>query len=474
MIDRYSPPVTAWFCLACGLVAVWAAVAGGPSVPSRKAAKGPPLPSIVEPGVAGRLNVPTPVTGSQAGGTVPSSLLSTRETAPGAVGLVSAPLPSDPFQATAIRGLTTPQEPDIIATSWHGRRSLFVRMPLTANDSFWPHRTAQTPALPGDVKRYSSGAFLFLEGWSLVVKYGADNPNWRGGGPIVRCDQCGKLYEQERWHRGIRSFCSRSCADMARRKPRLKMCDACGNIVQDRRSRSYLNAYCSRTCYTKAKSLAIDRQAVVCYYREGHSLDATGDHFGCSATTVSHILRVQGESRRSPAGMRPIPRMATDAGVLRDLYIRERLSAAAIAKHFGCSTSAIRTYLSKHNIPRRDPAQLAKQRIGPLSRTWKGGITPHKTAWGRSREGRRWKATVHQRDGYQCQVCGLHSQNVAAHHILSYADYPELAVEISNGLTVCHRPCHGYLHSKKGATLNAILRDRMFAEFGLSSAGVTG
>ena len=57
---------------------------------------------------------------------------------------------------------------------------------------------------------------------------------------------------------------------------------------------------------------------------------------------------------------------------------------------------------------------------------------------------RIWANQVKNRDSRQCQSCGS-SESLHAHHIRSKSRHPELAYEISNGVTVCER-CHIDIH----------------------------
>lgn len=64
----------------------------------------------------------------------------------------------------------------------------------------------------------------------------------------------------------------------------------------------------------------------------------------------------------------------------------------------------------------------------------------------------RWAYEVIRRDGGACVVCGHRKQgrkDVAAHHILSRARHPELALLVNNGVTLC-RPCHDDEHRVNG------------------------
>ena len=60
---------------------------------------------------------------------------------------------------------------------------------------------------------------------------------------------------------------------------------------------------------------------------------------------------------------------------------------------------------------------------------------------------REWRDSIYQRDNYICQKCGARGGNLNAHHIKSYAKYPDLRLEISNGITLCEQ-CHKELHKQ--------------------------
>jgi hypothetical protein len=53
---------------------------------------------------------------------------------------------------------------------------------------------------------------------------------------------------------------------------------------------------------------------------------------------------------------------------------------------------------------------------------------------------KKWIKDVIKRDGFLCQWCHK-EKNLVAHHIMEWDKYPELRLEISNGLTLC-RSCH--------------------------------
>lgn len=80
---------------------------------------------------------------------------------------------------------------------------------------------------------------------------------------------------------------------------------------------------------------------------------------------------------------------------------------------------------------------------------WKGGVTPKNQALRMSSEQKQWRIQVFERDGYKCQVCGLVGVFLEAHHIKSFAGYPELRLDINNGITLCSQ-CHSLTDNYKG------------------------
>lgn len=60
-----------------------------------------------------------------------------------------------------------------------------------------------------------------------------------------------------------------------------------------------------------------------------------------------------------------------------------------------------------------------------------------------------WRTAVFERDGYRCAICGEVGGRLNAHHIKPFARYPDLRLDVDNGITLCEE-CHKEVHRKKG------------------------
>ena len=72
---------------------------------------------------------------------------------------------------------------------------------------------------------------------------------------------------------------------------------------------------------------------------------------------------------------------------------------------------------------------------------WKGGIYPENEKIRHSTEYKEWRIKIFERDDYTCQKCERVGCELNADHIKSFALFPELRFEISNGRTLCIE-CH--------------------------------
>lgn len=85
---------------------------------------------------------------------------------------------------------------------------------------------------------------------------------------------------------------------------------------------------------------------------------------------------------------------------------------------------------------------------GPNHWNWKGGITDEMKALRESDEYNAWRRSVYERDAFTCKDCGSNN-DIVAHHLKPFRDYPGLRFDADNGITLC-RPYHKKRHSEVG------------------------
>lgn len=102
----------------------------------------------------------------------------------------------------------------------------------------------------------------------------------------------------------------------------------------------------------------------------------------------------------------------------------------------------------KQSIETRIKKSLAQR--GRLGSNWKGGVSQANRIARSSIEFKEWRAAVFARDCFTCQHCSAHTGSgrrveLHPHHIKSFALFPGLRFEVSNGLTLC-KACHKKEH----------------------------
>lgn len=79
---------------------------------------------------------------------------------------------------------------------------------------------------------------------------------------------------------------------------------------------------------------------------------------------------------------------------------------------------------------------------------WKGGVTKERTQLCNTKEYRDWRKMVYERDNWTCQCCSIRGGRLEAHHIKSWAEYPDLRFDSNNGQTLCFS-CHKKTYAKR-------------------------
>ena len=93
--------------------------------------------------------------------------------------------------------------------------------------------------------------------------------------------------------------------------------------------------------------------------------------------------------------------------------------------------------------------KMSKAHQGEKCHLWKGGISPENKIIRSTYEYDHWRRLVFERDKYTCQKCNKSGVYLHAHHLKSFAEYPELRFDINNGETLC-KDCHELTDNFKG------------------------
>jgi len=85
---------------------------------------------------------------------------------------------------------------------------------------------------------------------------------------------------------------------------------------------------------------------------------------------------------------------------------------------------------------------------------WKGGRSKNYKSGYYSFEYKKWRSLCMERDNYECQECG-DGGYLTVHRIKSFAHYPELRFDLSNGVTLCEE-CHSKTDNYKGRAIKKL------------------
>ena len=87
---------------------------------------------------------------------------------------------------------------------------------------------------------------------------------------------------------------------------------------------------------------------------------------------------------------------------------------------------------------------------GVKNPNWRGGLTRPNQQQRHTTSYIAWRWNVFQRDNFTCVACGRRGVHLHAHHVKSYAHFPTLRFDITNGVTLC-LDCHGQVHTRRFA-----------------------
>lgn len=122
--------------------------------------------------------------------------------------------------------------------------------------------------------------------------------------------------------------------------------------------------------------------------------------------------------------------MAYDKGIV--------INAKTTARMIGSNNEDVETLCNHHYL---EPIEDGHYRIVHWNEN--NGIGENAAARANT-DYKKWREDVLERDSYRCQICGSRN-DLEAHHIKPFAQYPDLRTNLNNGMTLC-KSCHRELH----------------------------
>ncbi len=97
--------------------------------------------------------------------------------------------------------------------------------------------------------------------------------------------------------------------------------------------------------------------------------------------------------------------------------------------------------------------RMREGQLGPNGSNWQGGKTAEIKRLRRGLPFTVWRKSVFTRDNWTCQRCEIRGGYLHPHHVLNFAEYPDLRFQLDNGITLC-RECHNLFHRIYGLSSN--------------------
>ena len=181
-------------------------------------------------------------------------------------------------------------------------------------------------------------------------------------------------------------------------------------------------------------------QSCGCYNKESASKrwigvrnDLTGKKFG--RLTVIKPLR------RSNRGY--IWLCKCDCGNQHETYTN-RLTSGAVS-----SCGCYNLELSRQRI-----LEVSKRNVGQKHYNYNPNLTNKEREDKRdTSQNYKWRLSVYKRDNFKCKKCGVHNNELRAHHIKNYATNKNIRYDLDNGVTLCDK-CHKQFHKIYGSKNN--------------------
>lgn len=301
----------------------------------------------------------------------------------------------------------------------------------------------------------------------------------------LSCPQCGSQFSIKPSEKNKRIFCSKSCCGKnltGNKNPNyknvaLKTCLYCSISF---RSYSKTRKFCSRKCHglhrsalVKARPKKITRpraprpQTVRPYARCKScktlfpiALKKISRVNYCSMTCrVSHLqqqspkppemrfISCKGCHQKFPIRKKQRRRLCDNC---LPTYWKTRLHGSPLksCKVCGADFKPKSGYRMITCSPECDRKWKSIRQRGEKSHLWQGGKTKESSLFRNTLDYQIWRSAVFTRDDFTCQMCRNKGGKLAAHHIKLFSQNRHLALEVSNGITLCWG-CHRSIKGKE-------------------------
>jgi len=186
-------------------------------------------------------------------------------------------------------------------------------------------------------------------------------------------------------------------------------------------------------------------------YLSGESVNSLARSFGVSSYVVRTRLEEHGVRLRSLS--------ESLRGRVFSSEWKAKISAGLRGRRLSAESRAKIGAANRGNIPwargrskaSGDPMMANIGCAGRKHWNWKGGVSDAKNRFRMSSAYLQWRREIFIRDNWTCQDCNARSTSgkrvwLNAHHLISFALRPDLALELSNGITLC-KMCHRRRHA---------------------------
>lgn len=146
---------------------------------------------------------------------------------------------------------------------------------------------------------------------------------------------------------------------------------------------------------------------------------------GVSETQLYKQLKLFGIGKRVRSNITDLKKEE-----LYEMYIVQKKSIKDICKHFKVGRGTFYIFLKKYGIE----SNRVEYYDTPLKKNKSNEI---KKLRGKGNYV-KWSEAVLKKDHFCCQCCGS-SDNLEVHHIFNFATYPELRLDVDNGIVLCQK-----------------------------------